>query len=134
MAVSAILFVVLIMIVSSPSRRQAYLRNLQRQRDVAFIGKVVSEYKKATNHLPEGIDTSPKPICRYQDPTVCVEALILPLETMRSFATSTEWLGDPSASSTQQLGYLIAASSSVANGFMIQAPHAELGVRISYPR
>ena len=131
---SAVLFVVLIMIVTSSSRRQAYLRNLHRQRDVAFIAKVINEYKKATNHLPEGIDTSPKQICRHQDPAVCAGAIILPLETMRSFATSTEWLGDPSASHTQQLGYLIAASSSASNAFVLQAPHAELGVRIGYPR
>lgn len=134
MAASAILFVLLVVIVTSSSRRQAYLRNLQRQRDVAFIGKVITEYKKTTDHLPEGIDTSPKQICRHQDPAACAGAMTLPLETVQLFVTSTEWLGDPLASSTQELGYLIAASSSASNGFVIQVPYAELGVRIRYPR
>ena len=38
---SLILFMALILVVTAPSRRAAYLRNLQRQGDVAFIAKVL---------------------------------------------------------------------------------------------
>lgn len=122
------------MIVTAPSRRRAYVRNLQRQRDVAFIGKVIHEYQKTMNKLPDGIEASPKQICRQQRADVCAGAVMLPVETVQRFATSTEWLGDPQASTAQYLGYVVFASSSMPDGFLVQAPRAELGVQIAYPR
>lgn len=134
MFVCAVLFVLLIVIVVSPNRRAAYVRNLQRQRDVAFIGKIVTEYQKTEHRLPEGIEGASKPVCRQLDPETCGGAFRMPTSTVMRFATSTDWLGDPKLSSSLNTGYFIATSSTIPSGFMIWAPQAELGVQVVYPK
>ncbi len=128
------LFVALVLIVTSLPRRQAYVRNLKRQQDVTFIGHILEEAKKLSETSLSIVPEKPTPVCGSLVPLVCDGAIVLPSDIVLRKTTSTDWLHDPWGLSVTNTGYVVSANTISSDGFVVQAPLAELGVTIQYPR